>query len=127
MLPILIRTDCPARVLENGGAVLGVFPDWKYENSTLQFEYGDRLLLFTDGITEAGLGGEEEFGEERLVESARECITKSASEIKSRVLADAKQFCNQQLRDDATIIVIAASQLNSHSKHNLPEELTAIS
>jgi phosphoserine phosphatase RsbU/P len=108
LLPILLGADARTRELQNGGAVLGVFPDWKYEDSFLQFEPGDRLLLFTYGITEAGPGGEEEFGEERLVASARDSIGKPAGEIKSRILADAKHFCDQQLRDDATLIVIAA-------------------
>ena len=73
----------------------------------MQLEPGDRLVLFTDGISEAGIGNEE-FGEGRIVAYARECIGKSAGEIKSRILADVKQFCDEQLRDDATLIVIAA-------------------
>jgi len=108
--PILIRQDGEVRQLQNGGAVLGVFPDWKYEDSLLEFEPGDRLLLFTDGITEAATG-DEEFGEERIIADARACIGGSAPEIKARILADAKQFCHQQLRDDATLIVIAAQPL----------------
>ena len=107
LLPILLRADGTNSELQNGGAVLGVFPDWKYEDSFVQFEPGDRLVLFTDGISEAGIGNEE-FGEERIVAYARECIGKSAGEIKSRILADVKQFCDEQLRDDATLIVIAA-------------------
>lgn len=41
------------RELSGTGAVLGVFPAWKYENSIVALTSGDRLLLFTDGITEA--------------------------------------------------------------------------
>ncbi len=123
LLPILLRADGRTRELQNGGAVLGVFPDWKYEDSFLQFEAGDRLLLFTDGITEAGPGGEEEFGEERLVASARESIDKPAGEIKSRILADAKHFCDQQLRDDATLIVVAAQWHDEGEIHRHHERL----
>ena len=46
------------------GAVLGVFPTWEYENAKIEFRAGDRLLLVTDGITEASDGDEQEFGEE---------------------------------------------------------------
>ena len=123
LLPILIRSDRAKRELQNGGAVLGVFPDWKYEDSYLQLVPGDRLLLFTDGITEAGPDDDEEFGEERLVASALECMTKSAGEVKERILSDAKKFCNQQLRDDATMIVIStlnppvAAGSRQHAEH----------
>jgi len=126
VLPILICAS-GTRQLENGGAVLGVFPDWKYENSFLQFEPGDLLLLFTDGITEASLGAEEEFGEVRLVESACACLTRSACEIKTRVLSDAKKFCDRQLRDDATVIVISALARDSISTSSSMAELSSVS
>jgi serine phosphatase RsbU (regulator of sigma subunit) len=88
--------------------VLGVFPDWKYDDSQVQLDPGDRLLLFTDGITEAGLPGGEEFGHERLVAGARTSAASSTSDLKSCLLAAVKQFCSSQLRDDATLIVISA-------------------
>ncbi|HTT19400.1 MAG TPA: PP2C family protein-serine/threonine phosphatase [Candidatus Sulfotelmatobacter sp.] len=110
LLPILLRADGEAQELQNGGAVLGVFPEWKYEDSFLRFQPGDRLLLFTDGITEAGTD-DEEFGEERMIADARACIASSAAEIKTRILADAREFSAQQLRDDATLIVVAAQSI----------------
>ncbi len=107
-LPILIRANGEVEELQNGGAVIGVFPDWKYEDSWVRLNPGDRLLLFTDGITEAGLPGGEEFGESRLVACARAFAGRSTAELKSGLLADVKQFCASQLRDDATLIVVSA-------------------
>ena len=69
--PILLRAQGKTEQLSNGGALLGVFPEWKYEDSEVRLFPGDRILLFTDGITEAGMEGGEEFGEERLIASAR--------------------------------------------------------
>jgi serine phosphatase RsbU (regulator of sigma subunit) len=106
-LPILIRANGEVEELQNGGAVIGVFPDWKYEDSWVRLNPGDRLL-FTDGITEAGLPGGEEFGESRLVACARAFAGRSTAELKSSLLADVKQFCASQLSDDATLIVISA-------------------
>ena len=108
LLPILIRANGEVEELQNGGAVIGVFPDWKYEDSLVRLNPGDRLLLFTDGITEAGLPGGDEFGEQRLVSGARASADKSTAELKSCLLADVKEFCASQLRDDATLIVISA-------------------
>ena len=108
LLPILIQGKGDVTELRNGGAVVGVFPEWKYEDSVVQLNPGDRLLLFTDGITEAGLPGGEEFGEERLVAGARTYAGKSTSELKSGLLSDVNQFCASQFRDDATLIVISA-------------------
>lgn len=106
--PILIRASGNVQELDSGGAVLGVFPAWQYEDRRVRLEPGDRLLLFTDGITEAGLPGGEEFGELRIVEGARQYSTASSRELKSQLLNDVKRFCNSQLQDDATLIVISA-------------------
>ena len=106
--PILIRAGGQVHELDSGGAVLGVFPAWQYEDRCLRLEPGDLVLLFTDGITEAGLPGGEEFGEQRLIESARQYVPASTSELKSQLLTDVKRFCNSQLQDDATLIVISA-------------------
>jgi sigma-B regulation protein RsbU (phosphoserine phosphatase) len=106
--PILIRADGETCDVENGGAVLGVFPTWQYANSRLQLQPGDRLLLFTDGITEATSAEGEEFGEQRIIASALGCADQPSHEMKSRLLEDVKQFCNSQLGDDATLIVISA-------------------
>jgi sigma-B regulation protein RsbU (phosphoserine phosphatase) len=107
LLPILLRTEGGNETLENDGAVLGVFPDWTYADSQVQLCPNDRLLLFTDGITEASVQGGEEFGEERLIASARSGAGKSAAEVKARILEDVSRFCDSQFRDDATLIVIS--------------------
>jgi sigma-B regulation protein RsbU (phosphoserine phosphatase) len=109
LLPLLIRANCDVTELRNEGAVLGVFPEWKYDDSVIALCPGDRLLLFTDGITEAALpGSDEEFGEQRLIASAQAHSEDSTTELKSRLLTDVKDFCASQLRDDATLVVVSA-------------------
>jgi len=125
LLPILIQTDGEVKELHNDGAVIGVFPEWKYEDSLVQLHPGERLLLFTDGITEAGLGAEE-FGEQRLIAGARAYADKSTSELKSGLLGDVKQFCASQLRDDATLIVISALPSNGSTRRRNAESCVAV-
>ena len=106
--PIFVSASGQAELLGTNGALLGVFPNWKFEESSLQLGPGDRLVLFTDGITEAMKPDGEEFGETRLVELARDCVADPPVEFKSRVLADVKKFCDSQLHDDATLVVVGA-------------------
>ena len=69
LYPILVSGGS-IRILEQGGAVLGVFPAWTYKDSTIEMRTGDRLLLFTDGITEASDANGQEFGEAAIAKCA---------------------------------------------------------
>lgn len=107
--PILVNGSRPAVQLENGGALLGVFPEWKYEDSVIQLAPGDRLLLYTDGITEAATADGEEFGEQRLIATAGNGFQRSAAALRDEVVSQVKNFCDSQLADDATLIVVSVA------------------
>ena len=105
--PILVSQGS-TQSLDHGGAVLGVFPAWEYENAKIEFREGDRLLLVTDGITEASDGDEQEFGEEKLAAAALEESRHSAAEMSDALLNQVSTFCDAHFQDDATLLVIAA-------------------
>jgi len=104
--PILVSCGT-VRALDQGGAVLGVFPAWTYQESSVNLSSGDRLLLFTDGITEAEGPRGEEFGMERVAAFAKTYAANSAAKINQQLLAQVTEFCGAQFRDDATLLVLA--------------------
>jgi sigma-B regulation protein RsbU (phosphoserine phosphatase) len=106
--PILIRANGLVERLEPGGAVLGVFPDGAYDQGQVTIGGGDRVILFTDGITEARNAADEEFGEDRLIELARENRGCSAPALQARLSAAVATFTGGLFQDDATLIVMAA-------------------
>jgi sigma-B regulation protein RsbU (phosphoserine phosphatase) len=108
LYPILVSGGS-ARALEQGGAVLGVFPQWQYEDAAFALSAGDRLFLFTDGITEATGADGKEFEEGGIAAFAEANGALSARELNSRLLAQVTSFCSAQFQDDATLMVIAAS------------------
>ena len=114
--PILMGSDGSVKHLENGGALLGVFPDWKYEVSTVELCPGDMLMLFTDGITEVMDPNGEEFGEERLIQAARNTGEQSIEDLKTQLLGSAQGFCDFRMQDDATLVLIAASRVDSEQE-----------
>jgi len=107
LYPILVSQGS-TRALEHGGAVLGVFPTWEYENAKIEFRAGDRLLLVTDGITEASGADEVEFGEEKLAGAALKESRRTAAEMCDALLNQVTEFCEAHFQDDATLLVIAA-------------------
>ena len=105
--PILVRRSGECERPDHGGVVLGVFPDWEYREEHVQLEPGDRLVLFTDGITEIANAAGEEFGEERLMELLRANRALDAEAMQKRVMAAIAEFSGGNFQDDATLIVTA--------------------
>lgn len=106
--PLLVRWDGTHDTLREGGAVLGVFRDWDYQEGRIALSTGDRIYLFTDGITEATGANGKEFGETGVLQVAIRESACSAGEIRERLLGEVRQFCDSQFNDDATLLLIAA-------------------
>ena len=107
--PLLIRANGGVEKLGDGGMVLGVFPDNQYDQSELSLNGGDRLLFYTDGITEARSPEGEEYGEDRLAAAALAVRTEPAERVKDAVLADVNRFTDGKFEDDATLIVVGVA------------------
>ncbi len=105
--PILVRRNGECVRVNHGGVVLGVFPDWTYHEQHVDLAPGDRLVLFTDGITEIVNAADEEFGEERLMELLQADHALDAEAMQKRVMAAVAEFSGGKFQDDATLIVTA--------------------
>jgi sigma-B regulation protein RsbU (phosphoserine phosphatase) len=106
--PILVSAGA-VQTLDQGGAVLGVFPSWNYQDSSVNLKSGDRLLLFTDGITEVEAAQGEEFDVERVAAFGKAHAALSAAELNAQLLAQVSDFCGAQFQDDATLVVLAVN------------------
>jgi phosphoserine phosphatase RsbU/P len=104
--PILLRANGSVERLTAGGPVLGVFGDATYEEASVALGQGDRVVLFTDGITEARNAADEEFGEERLIEAALPNRGATSSALETRLAAEVRAFTGGNYQDDATLIVM---------------------
>ena len=106
--PMLVRPGGAVERLTCGGPVLGVLPHSIYQAGSVPFGPGDRLVLYTDGITEARDRSDEEFGEERLMELVREHRGCSAPALQARLVDAVASFAGRRFTDDATLMVLAA-------------------
>ena len=105
--PILIRRDATISRLTEGGTVLGVFSDAKYEESEIAFGPGDRLVLVTDGITEAANNHGEEFGEDKLIRWLIDHRHLPAADLQRRLVEAVAEFADKPLQDDTTFMIIS--------------------
>ena len=106
--PMLVREDGGVERLASGGPVIGVLPDAPYDQGSVATGPGDRLVLFTDGLTEARDSSDAEFGEGRLLDAAVRHRTCSAPALQARLIDEVATFTGGRLQDDATLIVLAA-------------------
>jgi sigma-B regulation protein RsbU (phosphoserine phosphatase) len=107
--PILIHASGECERLERGGAVLGVFPDWEYQRGEAALAPGDRLVLFTDGITEFQNAVGEDFGEERLLDLIRANRRLDAQALRQAVMDALAAHSPDGFQDDVTLVVLAAA------------------
>jgi sigma-B regulation protein RsbU (phosphoserine phosphatase) len=103
--PLVVRADGTVARLSEGGMVLGVFPESAYEQADVQIGPGDRLIFYTDGITEARSPEGEEYGDDRLVEAAVQGLRLPVEDMKDALMAAVNAFTGGKFEDDATLIV----------------------
>jgi phosphoserine phosphatase RsbU/P len=104
--PLVVRESGEVVRLIAGGTVLGVFPDVVYEERNVELGPGDRLVLYTDGITEATAPDGEEYGEDRLAAAIDRHTGVQAPELTSALFNDVLTFARGSLNDDATIVSV---------------------
>jgi sigma-B regulation protein RsbU (phosphoserine phosphatase) len=103
--PLLVRANGTVEKLSGGGMVLGVFPDVAYEQLELRLAACDRLVFYTDGISEALGADGEEYGDDRLADTAARSRTLDAAGLKDALMDDVTRFTDGKFQDDATLIV----------------------
>ncbi len=105
--PILLRSDGRVERLQPTSMVVGVMADAPVESQRVEIGSADRLLLFTDGYSEAFDKREQEYGEDRLVESLVRARALLAPGVVERLIADVKSFCGSvPPRDDMTLMLV---------------------
>jgi len=86
---------------------LGVFPSTDYDQEAIALQSGDRLALYTDGVTECPSEREEEFGEERLCALLEGSRGEEVSAIKRRLTEALNEHAGGAARpDDLTLMLI---------------------
>ena len=105
--PLLVRRNGNCLSLVEGGRVIGVFPETVYTQGEIELRSGDRLLMFTDGLTEAANASGVEFGEQRLIELLTRERALTATDLQKTILQAVTEFNNGELNDDATCLLLA--------------------
>lgn len=104
--PFIVRSDGSIDLLGTTGLVLGVISDSNYTSGSVAFGPGDRLICYTDGMTEARSAADEEYGEERLAQLAASTPAGDAERLAEVLSSAVTSWTNGPAHDDATLIVV---------------------
>jgi phosphoserine phosphatase RsbU/P len=108
--PIVLRSNGSIECLESSGAPVGLFPDASWQERTVQLQPGDRVLAYTDGVTEACNRSGNEWGVDGLLQAATDAArvreTESADALVRSILDAMDDFSGGVQTDDATAAVM---------------------
>ena len=110
--PLVIRRSGEIQRLDEGGLVLGIVPDADYISAKVAFDPEDRLILYTDGVTETMReGSEEEFGTERLCGLIRDDSSSASREMVDRILGELAGYRGSaEAMDDITLLLVTFTE-----------------
>jgi sigma-B regulation protein RsbU (phosphoserine phosphatase) len=105
LAPLLLRNG-EMHLLEVTGTVVGLFPSIRYEEKTIELRAGDLLIAYTDGITEPENAYGEEFGVERLAETALRYQNSELKEMVAKIMEAVTLWSSApELPDDMTVVI----------------------
>ena len=113
--PLLVRPDGSTELLPlTGGIALGIIPDLEYKQNTVTLKYGETLVLYTDGVTEAMNNEGEQFGVERLREVFRDSAPGNSDEAAEMIFNAVYEFAAGAAQsDDITCLTLRRSETSA--------------
>ena len=104
--PLLLH-DGNVTAIAATGLPVGMFCDERYSSTQIKLGKGDRLLLYTDGLSEARDRHDREYGDDRLPALLGECHQLPALAFVNRLLDDVSEFSSARPKaDDLTVMAI---------------------
>jgi sigma-B regulation protein RsbU (phosphoserine phosphatase) len=106
--PLLVRPNMEPQSLESTGIPIGMMDIAAYEVKTIQLEPGDKIVLFSDGVSEASNTQGECFDKRRLKEILRAHASAGCAELHAKLVEGVEDFSDgcEQEDDDITMLVL---------------------
>ena len=104
---LVVRAQGGVDWLRPTAVPIGLFPDAEFPSEQLELHPGDRLLLYSDGVSEAANSSEDRFGEQRLADLASRGKYGSVQELHDALMDEIADFTqNVAQSDDLTLLVV---------------------
>jgi len=105
--PIHQSSDGTVRLIGDGGFPVGMIPEAEYDEHSFTIDIGERLFLYSDGITECRGKDEIMFGIDRLLQIIRDGYSLSIRDLMTAIERELAEFRgNSQFDDDISLLVM---------------------
>jgi len=105
--PLLVRTTASIEKLEATSMPVGLVAGVSFELAHRDLAPGDRMVLYTDGVTEAQNDAGEFFGRRRLREAVQRSNAGSCAELHAAIQKAIREFtAGAEQADDLTLVVV---------------------
>jgi phosphoserine phosphatase RsbU/P len=109
-MPVLVHADGRSQVLDDEGDMpVGLFPGAEFHHINLRLGRGDRLCLYSDGVTECEAGDETEYGVERLAAFLGASAGLPLDQLICQFKDEMHRWCHttsDAFKDDVSMLVI---------------------
>ncbi len=104
---LIVRSDGNIDWLKPTAVPIGLFPDAVFPAKKLRLRSGDRLVLYSDGVSEAANAAKDRFGENRLAEFVRRSRHMPVQELHDGLMDEIISFTQgEDQSDDLTLLVV---------------------
>ena len=107
--PLMVYPDGHCSLLQSESNIpLGILEHFDYEGDSMDFLVGTKMLVYTDGLTEAENPQKKQFGEDQLIHTVEDLTFLSSREIVTTLDSKVRHFANgAEQSDDLTILCIS--------------------
>ncbi len=105
--PPLVVGRGSVRRLDVGGPIVGLFEGATYREDKVTLASGDWLIVFSDGVSEAMSASNDEYGEDRILQTVQQHLTAEPPEMLQAIFTDVRAFTKGAAQsDDITALVL---------------------
>jgi phosphoserine phosphatase RsbU/P len=105
--PILMTPGRPPQLLGTGGMPVGIWPEMEFDCIDIPIAQGDRLLLYSDGVTECTNCAGEQFGERRLLDYLERSSPEPLDLMLEGLTHEMQEWCGgARCDDDVSLLAI---------------------
>jgi len=102
---MVVRRDGQVELLDTGHLPIGIDAQPEYESLESRLSPGDKLIMYTDGISESHKG-RVMYGLDGLQATLEKCGGRAPEDILNHVYKAAMEIAIRDLEDDAAMVII---------------------